>query len=278
MKLDQRKISVTLVLVYILCVLFTAYKLFTIQDDLIYGQALNLSQVTNAKPILMQLYLATGFTLLIGIGILYYFFNNKSMEVIYVEKKEEKKKTDDKSIKEEDKKLDISSIKDALSSRSKSEEKILSDGLTELCKRMDAGVGAFYMVKKDKNKKVLQMNATYALSMSESQRPVFEFGEGLVGQVALEEKPLNIDDVPEGYIKIISGLGSSSPTHVLLIPIKYGKDLCGVVEIAGFTAFNDNHIKGVTEAFGIITNKLYSKSAPKEAEEAKSVTKKTKKA
>jgi hypothetical protein len=276
MKLDQRKISLTLVLVYIICVFFTAYILFTIQDDLIYGQALDLSQLSMAKPILMKLYFTTGLTILFGLGILYYFFNTNNMEVIYVEKKEEKKKNTEKTEDGNDKKLDVSSIKDALSSRSKSEEKILSDGLTELCKRLEAGVGAFYMVKKDKDKKVLQMNATYAMSLSESQRPIFEFGEGLVGQVAQEEKPINIDDIPEGYIKVISGLGSASPTHVLIIPIKYGKELFGVAEIASFTAFNNKHIDAVNETFEIITNKLYAKSGTKEevASSEKSSTKK----
>lgn len=277
MKLDQRKISIGLVLIYLLCGVFAAYTLFGLENDLIYGsQALNVSELADAKPVFYKLYFSIGITLLIGLGILLYLLNNKAMEVIYVEKKDEKKKDDKANAEEENakKKFSIASIKDALSEKAKSEEKILSEGLVEICKSIEAGVGAYYSLMKDGNKKVLQMNATYAMSLGESQRPTFEMGEGLVGQVALEEKPIIIDDIPEGYIKIVSGLGSASPTHVLVCPVKYGDKLCGVAEIASFTAFNEEHLKAVEHSFEIITDKLFGGSE-KKTSSAKTESKET---
>lgn len=275
MKLDQRKLSIVISLIYVISVLIVAYTLITLQNDLVYdSQALDVSQISSAQPVLIKLYVASGISILIGLGLVYFFFNNKSMEIIYVEKKEDKtKKSDeDKDKKNEDKKLDFSSIKDISTTKTKSEEKILTHGLTEICKNLEAGAGAYYTVRKDGEKKVLQMNATYALSLGESQRPTFEFGEGLVGQVAAEQKPINLDDIPEGYIKIISGLGSASPTHVLLSPVQYNGELCGVVEIASFTKFNKQHIEAVEEAFKLITGNLYGKPADKkEAPKAEEV-------
>lgn len=260
MKLDQRKISIVLVLIYLLCGVFAAYTLFTLENSLIYdSQALDVSELSNAKPVFYKLYFSIGLTLLVGLGILLYLLNNRAMEVIYVEKKDEKKNQEQDKKDEENskKKFSITSIKDALSEKAKSDEKILSEGLVEICKSIEAGVGAYYTLMKDDNKKVLQMNATYAMSLGESQRPTFEMGEGLVGQVALEEKPIIIDDIPEGYIKIVSGLGSASPTHVLVCPVKYGDKLCGVAEIASFTAFNEEHLKAVEHAFEVITDRLF---------------------
>lgn len=287
MKLDQRKLSIVISLVYIISVLAVAYTLITLQNDLVYGsQALDISQISSAKPILAKLYIVSGISIIIGLGLVYFFFNNKTMDIIYVEKKDDKKKKseDDKNKKEEAQKLDFSSIKDISVAKAKSEEKILTHGLTEVCKNLEAGAGAYYTVRTDGEKKVLQMNATYAMSLGESQRPTFEFGEGLVGQVAVEQKSIRLDDIPEGYIKIISGLGSASPTHVLLCPVKYGEDLCGVVEIASFTKFSDQHIDAVNEAFKIITGNLYGKASDKKetpkaeeaAEEPKPVKKGTK--
>lgn len=274
MKLDQRKLSIVISLVYIISVLIIAYTLITLQNDLVYdSQALDVSQISNAQPVLIKLYIASGVSILIGLGLVYFFFNNKSMEIIYVEKKDDKKKkTDEDENKNEAKKLDFSSIKDISAAQAKSEEKILTHGLTEICKNLEAGAGAYYTVRKDGDKKVLQMNATYALSLGESQRPTFEFGEGLVGQVAVEQNAINLDDIPEGYIKIISGLGSASPTHVLLCPVQYNGELCGVVEIASFTTFNKQHIDAVEEAFKLITGNLYGKpSDKKEAPKAEEV-------
>ncbi len=266
MKLDQRKLSIVISLVYIISVLVVAYTLITLQNDLVYdSQALDVSQISSAKPVLMKLYIASGISILIGLGLVYFFFNNKSMEIIYVEKKEDKKKKsdEDKDKSDESKKLDFSSIKNISTAQAKSEEKILTHGLTEICKNLEAGAGAYYTVRKDGNKKVLQMNATYALSLGESQRPTFEFGEGLIGQVAAELKSIRLDDIPEGYIKIISGLGSASPTHVLICPIQYGNELCGVVEIASFTTFSEQHSNAVIEAFKLITDTLYGKASDK---------------
>ncbi len=272
MKLDQRKLSMALVLVYIICVLFTTYTLFTLQDDLIYKQqALNISDLDLALPVFMQLYLAAGLTILFSLGLIYYFFNNKSMEIIYVEKKADVIEDADNEQTDESgniKEFNIASLSELASNKVQSEDKLIGEGLNEICKNLEAGVGAFYVVRKDQDKKVLQMNATYAMSLAESQRPTYEFGEGLVGQVAVEQKPIKLDDIPEGYIKIISGLGSASPTHVLIIPVKFGNELCGVVEIASFTTFTEQHVKAVTDAFEIITNKLYGK-AEKVKEEKK---------
>ena len=194
MKFDQRKISIALVLIYIICSIYAIYTLFTMQDDLVYeAQALDVSSLSNAQPVFTGVYLAIGICILVGLGVLLYMINNKSMEIIYVEKKDDQKEKDkQKTDKDENdkKSFSIASIKDALSEKSKSEEKILSEGLKEICKSLEAGVGAYYTLMKDGNKKVLQMNATYAMSLGESQRPTYEFGEGLVGQVASEKKSI----------------------------------------------------------------------------------------
>lgn len=274
--MDQRKVSIALVLVYILMVVYSAYALFGLQEKLVYeAQAISITDISNAQPVLRGLYLTIGITLIVGLVILLYVLNNKSLEVIYVEKKEDEKSKGESENSEDDKKtFDISSVKDALSKKAQSEEKILVEGLTQVCKTLEAGVGAFYMVKKDGSKKVLQMNATYAMSLAESQRPTFEYGEGLVGQVGQEEQPLIIDDLPEGYVKIVSGLGNASPTHVLLAPVKYGKQLCGVVEIATFSKLGKEHLKAVDTAFEVITNKLFAKTEKPKAKVSASNAKK----
>ncbi len=279
MNLDQRKLSILLVLVYIVFIALTAFILFTLQDDLIYeAQVLVVSEIDNAHPVFIKLYLAVGATFLVGLGVLYYLFNNKGMEIIYVEKKEEDTSDDLSNSQEEDsqnKKLDLSSIQDTVTAKAKSEEKLLNESLMEICKGLEAGVGAFYMLKKDKSKSVLQMNATYAMSLAESQRPTYELGEGLVGQVGQEKQALIIDDIPEGYIKIVSGLGSSSPRYILISPVLYGDKVWGVVEIATFTKFTQEHVSAVEKAFQVVTKKLFEKTKTVKKTESSSESKTT---
>ncbi|MEQ8924784.1 MAG: hypothetical protein RLO81_03160, partial [Fulvivirga sp.] len=71
MKLDQRKVSIALVLVYIICGIYATYTLFTLQNDLIYDvQALEVSDLDSAAPVLNGLYFSMGLCILAGLAVL----------------------------------------------------------------------------------------------------------------------------------------------------------------------------------------------------------------
>ena len=46
----------------------------------------------------------------------------------------------------------------------------------------------------------------------------FHAGEGLVGQSALERKPILISNVPDDYVQISSGLGQAKPLNIVVLP------------------------------------------------------------
>ena len=43
----------------------------------------------------------------------------------------------------------------------------------------------------------------------------FAPGEGLVGQAALEKQPILLQNVPDDYIQITSGLGEAPPRNII---------------------------------------------------------------
>jgi len=96
----------------------------------------------------------------------------------------------------------------ALSERMRGEQIISRLGqsiLSHLVPFTNAQVGAFYLVSDEKK---LQRVSGYALSKTDTAEEIIEFGEGLVGQVALEKRSLLIEDVPSSYFnKIESALG-----------------------------------------------------------------------
>lgn len=61
--------------------------------------------------------------------------------------------------------------------------------------------------------------------------PSFKEGEGLVGQASLSGELTIVDDLPEGYMTIRSGLGESSPRQLLLLPLVYFGEKRGVIEL-----------------------------------------------
>jgi putative methionine-R-sulfoxide reductase with GAF domain len=84
----------------------------------------------------------------------------------------------------------------------------------------------------------------------------YEFGEGLIGQSAAGARTLYVDDIPEGYIKIISGLGSASPKYLLIVPMKQQDHATGVLEIASFIPLSEDQRKFVEESAQLIADRL----------------------
>lgn len=77
------------------------------------------------------------------------------------------------------------------------------------------------------------IQSTYAYYTTDTSRS-FALGEGIPGQVAKDKKILCLDNVPEGYIKVVSGLGSSSPRYLIVAPIIHDGKTLAVLEMAMF--------------------------------------------
>ena len=141
----------------------------------------------------------------------------------------------------------------------KGEKEILQLGLQSICKQLDAGQGAAYQVQQENDTRFVELKSGYALSISESTTTRYTFGEGLIGQAASNGQLLYLDEVPEGYIKIISGLGSASPRYLLIAPVKNQNQVLGVMEIASFSPFSADQRKFVEQGAQLVADKLSTK-------------------
>lgn len=272
MKFQYRKLSIALILLYAACMIFTAYTLFKLQSDLVYdSQVLSISDLPEATPVFTKLYLVVGVTLLIGLGGLVISLSKGNEEVIYVEKKRSSAKEEEKNAGEtyNSHTLDMNELKD-MAAKETDQMALAKNILVYVCKHMEAGIGAFYTASKKDGKRILQLKSSYALALGESQTIEFEFGEGLVGQAALEGKTLIVDDIPEGYIKIVSGLGSATPSHLIVVPVKQANEVYGVVEIASFTELGKNEAEMTGAAFQLLEQKTARSSKTEKSEEEKS--------
>ncbi len=92
---------------------------------------------------------------------------------------------------------------------------------------------------KNKGEELFQPMSTYAYYSNETIRP-FKSGEGISGQVAKNKKMLSITNIPEDYITVLSGLGSSSPSKLLIIPLIADENTNAIIELASFTDFPEN--------------------------------------
>ncbi|MDM0084295.1 response regulator [Variovorax sp. J31P179] len=108
--------------------------------------------------------------------------------------------------------------------------------LSRVAPAMGAGRASFYLA--DDEAARLQLLVGYALDPDAPAPATIPFGAGLVGQCALERRMLRIADAPAGYARLGSSLGSADARALLLVPLQRGDRLLGVLEFAGFGAFD----------------------------------------
>ena len=116
-------------------------------------------------------------------------------------------------------------------------------------------MGALYLVPV--STKILKLSAGYARDEQHELDGEISFGQGLVGQVAVEKKLLSIADVPLDYTRISSALGDASPRHLLVMPLLLNNKVVGVVELASLSAFDElsiEFLEGVNESIAIAMN------------------------
>ncbi|CAN7758794.1 response regulator [Caballeronia sp. LjRoot34] len=78
----------------------------------------------------------------------------------------------------------------------------------------------------------LRRTAAYGFSReNEEHAQAFEGTQTLVGQAATDGRLIKVDNIPDNYLKVTSGLGTSAPKSVVIAPIENGGAVNGVVEL-----------------------------------------------
>jgi ligand-binding sensor domain-containing protein/uncharacterized membrane-anchored protein YhcB (DUF1043 family) len=94
--------------------------------------------------------------------------------------------------------------------------------------------GIFLADEKGGGEVYLELTASYAFNDEMLDKKTILAGEGQVGACFSNKKILQIDDLPDTYIKLTSGLGESTLPYLLLMPIMYDEQVVGVLELASF--------------------------------------------
>jgi HAMP domain-containing protein/CheY-like chemotaxis protein/signal transduction histidine kinase len=131
--------------------------------------------------------------------------------------------------------------------------------MSELTPLVGAHHAAFFLADTEDSETVLKLIASYAYKARKHVANHFELGEGLVGQAALEKKPILLTHVPDDYIQINSGLGESPPRNIMVLPILFEGEVKAVVELASFLPFSSIHqlfLDQLAESIGVVLNMI----------------------
>ena len=131
--------------------------------------------------------------------------------------------------------------------------------LSELCPVVAAQQAEFYVLDADRDAPGLNLLAGYASGGRADAGKRVALGEGLVGQCAVEKRPILLDNLPPDYIRVTSGLGQAPPRSVLVLPLIFEGQVRGVLELASMGGFNSSHqafLEQLTESIGIVLNTI----------------------
>jgi ligand-binding sensor domain-containing protein/GAF domain-containing protein len=124
--------------------------------------------------------------------------------------------------------------------------------LQELCKEVIEKLveyveaqqgGVFLLNDEDKKNPFIELIASYAFSESRSKAG-FKIGEGYVGTCFSDKEFIEVDNLPDSYSELSSGLGKVSIKHLVLAPLKVNENCIGVLELGSF-----KKIKGYKVSF-----------------------------
>ena len=133
--------------------------------------------------------------------------------------------------------------------------------MSELAPAVSAQHGAFFLSDHEEEGAdyELRLLASFGYTRRKQVANRFRPGDGIVGQAALEKKPILITDPPEDYVQIASGLGKATPTNIIVIPVLFEEQVLAVIELASFTPFTEvilQFLDQLTETIGVVLSTI----------------------
>ncbi len=100
--------------------------------------------------------------------------------------------------------------------------------------------------RKESGRDQLTLQTSYAFILTENDPKYILSGEGLTGQAVKDGTPYFIKDIPEGYLKVISGLGESLPKSLLIIPCATNEEVNTVFELSSLREYSKQTFDEIT--------------------------------
>ncbi len=102
--------------------------------------------------------------------------------------------------------------------------------LTGLAKRMALGQASLYLADASRQRMVLCSG--FARLGEQSLPAEIAYGDGLVGECALQRRAIELNEPSYGYLQIASVLASANPKTLLIQPVLNNNNLLGIIELA----------------------------------------------
>jgi PAS domain S-box-containing protein len=125
-------------------------------------------------------------------------------------------------------------------------EELSFDITSNVLEYLDAIQGAIFIINDtDPDDVHFELKSAIAYNRKKFINKKVSIGEGLVGRCAFEQLTIYLKEIPEEYVSITSGLGTSNPNTILVVPLRLNEEVFGVIELASFNEFLPHQIEFV---------------------------------
>jgi HAMP domain-containing protein/CheY-like chemotaxis protein/signal transduction histidine kinase len=131
--------------------------------------------------------------------------------------------------------------------------------LAEFAPLVSAHQGVIYIVGYEDNQRYLKQLASYADVRGTAEPRRFRFGEGFVGECAVQRQRLLLARIPQDAVRINSGLVETQPRNVIVLPVLYEGEVKAVIELASLYEFTASHLaflEQLTGSIGVVLNTI----------------------
>ncbi|MCK4661471.1 MAG: GAF domain-containing protein [Bacteroidales bacterium] len=136
-------------------------------------------------------------------------------------------------------------------------EKLSYNIISNLVSYLKANIGGFYLInEKDETNIFFELIAFVGFNKIKYNKKEIYPGENLVGRCIQEKETIFVNDIPDKYIIISSGLGSSNPSSILIVPLIHNEELIGIVEIESLKNIEKYQITFVEKVSEIIASTI----------------------
>jgi HAMP domain-containing protein/CheY-like chemotaxis protein/signal transduction histidine kinase len=130
--------------------------------------------------------------------------------------------------------------------------------LTELTPLVNAHMGVIYQIESE-DEAQLRLLSAYAGDGINVHKPTLQFGEGLIGQCAMDKRPRVVSDIPPNAVPITSALMRVMPKNIVVLPVLFENQVKAVIELASITCFTTSQmtfLEQLTDSIGIVLNSI----------------------
>jgi HAMP domain-containing protein/CheY-like chemotaxis protein/GAF domain-containing protein len=130
--------------------------------------------------------------------------------------------------------------------------------LTELTPLVNAHMGVIYQVENEDHPQ-LHLLSTYAGDGSNPHPQFVQFGEGLIGQCAMDRRQRLVSDIPTDAVPINSALLRVRPKNIVVLPVLFENQVKAVIELSSISSFTTSQmtfLEQLTDSIGIVLNSI----------------------